>query len=194
MYSNRRRLAKVKAPDVSSIPIGVIIMWLSESIPADWAICDGSPLLVSDYSKLYSVIGNQFGGDSTTFNIPNFSGRSVVGKNISDSDFNHVGQSGGELSTSLSTSKIPSHTHTQSSCSSAGAHTHPCVGGSGSSGGSTQYGNSYATVKNYRTFGRTTSAGAHTHTLTLGSQGSGTEPTHNNTPPYVVGYYIIKVR
>jgi microcystin-dependent protein len=37
----------------------------------DWMLCSGQSLPVSQYSALYSLIGNYYGGNATSFNIPN---------------------------------------------------------------------------------------------------------------------------
>lgn len=38
--------------------------------PTNWALCDGRVLQISTNQALYSLIGNTFGGSSTTFNLP----------------------------------------------------------------------------------------------------------------------------
>jgi microcystin-dependent protein len=41
--------------------------------PVNWHICDGSLLAIRDYTALYSLLGNTFGGDgSTTFGLPDY--------------------------------------------------------------------------------------------------------------------------
>lgn len=40
-----------------SSPIGTIIAYAGENIPAGFLLCDGRELLISDYQKLYEVIG-----------------------------------------------------------------------------------------------------------------------------------------
>ncbi len=53
------------------------------AIPAGWLLCDGSELNRIDYAALFSVIGTYWGAGngSTTFNIPNFQNRVLVGAN-----------------------------------------------------------------------------------------------------------------
>ena len=50
-------------------------------IPAGWLICDGSAIDRVDFSTLFAALGTTWGaGDgSSTFNIPDLRGRSVVG-------------------------------------------------------------------------------------------------------------------
>lgn len=43
----------------------------SNFVPMDWMPCEGQILQVQQYSALYSLIGNNFGGNgSTTFALP----------------------------------------------------------------------------------------------------------------------------
>lgn len=104
------------------------------------------------------------------------------------------GATGGAATVTLTTSQMPSHTHTftgsSATTSSAGSHTHKI--GRDIDGGS---GSSRYTVHNEGTSGAdgtssTGSAGAHTHTLTAkGTNAStGGGGSHNNMPPYLVVY------
>ncbi len=95
-----------------SVSIGSIQLWSSSSIPENWLLCDGRAVTRSGYSELFSTIGTTFGaGDgSTTFNVPNLSGRVPVGKD-GTADFNTIGKVGGEKTHQLTTNEMPSHTH-----------------------------------------------------------------------------------
>lgn len=49
-------------------------------VPRGWLACDGSVLPITQYSALFSVITNRFGGDGVTnFALPDLRGRVVVG-------------------------------------------------------------------------------------------------------------------
>ncbi|MEC6742900.1 MULTISPECIES: phage tail protein [Pseudomonas] len=49
-------------------------------VPQNFLPCDGRSLLIQQYSVLFTVIGNRFGGDGkTTFMLPNLNGRVVMG-------------------------------------------------------------------------------------------------------------------
>lgn len=104
------------------------------------------------------------------------------------------GATGGAATVTLTTSQIPSHTHTftgsSATTSSNGAHTHNI--GRDTDGGS---GSSRYTVHSSGTSGAdgtspTSSAGAHTHTLTAKGTNSNTGGggSHTNMPPYLVVY------
>lgn len=60
---------------------GVIQMFGGENPPPGWLICDGSAVSRSTYPELFDAIGINWGvGDgSTTFNLPDLRGRTVIG-------------------------------------------------------------------------------------------------------------------
>ena len=88
-----------------------------------WLICDGRSLLRSQYDELYGVIGTSFGTIGTGyFNIPNMKGRvlGAIGTTGNDEDVNHaLGNSIGNENITLSSSQIPSHSHTGTTDASA---------------------------------------------------------------------------
>ena len=94
-------------------PAGTIIAYAGSTAPDGYMLCDGSAVSRSIYSRLFTAIGTTYGtGDgSTTFNVPNLKGKVVVGYNSSDSDFNSLGNTGGEKTHTLTVDEIPSHDH-----------------------------------------------------------------------------------
>lgn len=51
------------------------------TIPDGWLLCNGAAVSRTTYSKLFAAIGTKYGSGngSTTFNLPNFNGRHVLG-------------------------------------------------------------------------------------------------------------------
>ena len=96
-----------------TLPIGGIIAFDSDTIPNGWLLCDGRAVSRTEYAELFKAIGTKHGsGDgSTTFNLPNPKGRTLVGKDSSDTDFNTLGKTGGEKTHTLTVDEMPSHTH-----------------------------------------------------------------------------------
>lgn len=88
---------------------GLIYMFGGSVAPTGFLICDGSAISRSTYADLFSVIGTTYGvGDgSTTFNLPDMSGRVPIGVSL-DID---LGDVGGEETHTLLTNELPSHSH-----------------------------------------------------------------------------------
>lgn len=103
----------VLRPGGDTLPIGGIIAFASDTIPNGWLLCDGRAVSRTEYAELFKAIGTEHGsGDgSTTFNLPNPKGRTLVGKDSTDTDFNELGKRGGEKTHTLTVSEMPSHNH-----------------------------------------------------------------------------------
>ena len=65
----------------SACPIGTPCAFAGSVVPDTFLLCDGSAVSRATYSDLFSAIGITWGaGDgSTTFNVPDFRGRVLVG-------------------------------------------------------------------------------------------------------------------
>ena len=76
--------------------------------PREWAFTDGQTLSISQNSALFSLIGTTYGGDGrTTFELPDFRGRGVVGAET----VSQAGVIGGIGDVTLTVAQIPAHTH-----------------------------------------------------------------------------------
>jgi microcystin-dependent protein len=89
---------------------GSIYMFAGATAPTGFLMCDGSAVSRTTYSALFAVIGTTYGtGDgSTTFNLPDMSGRVPIGA----SSLHVLGTSGGEEGHVLLEAELPSHDHT----------------------------------------------------------------------------------
>lgn len=89
--------------------IGSIVPFTGSALPNGYLLCDGSSVSRTTYADLFSVIGTEFGsGDgSTTFNIPDLTGRLAIGQ----SNEHLFASSGGEETHALETDEIASHLH-----------------------------------------------------------------------------------
>ena len=77
-------------------------------IPNGWKLLNSDTQISSiTYKNLYSVIGFTFGGNSTSFQLPNLLSRSIIGANTSY----YLGNKGGTTTETLTVDQIPSHKH-----------------------------------------------------------------------------------
>lgn len=122
------------------------------------------------------------------------SGRVPVGINTSDSNFNTVEKTGGASAVTLTTSQMPSHTHTftgsSTTTNSAGGHTHNIGRDTDGGAGSSRYTVHSAGTSGAQATSPTSSAGAHTHSLTPKGKNANTGGggSHTNLQPYIVCY------
>ena len=153
----------------SSSPLGVILPYAASIAPEGWVICDGTELSRDEYSDLFSLIDTTYGSGngSTTFNIPNLSGRVPVGIDIDGNTVSNgveLGNFGGEQTHTLLIDEMPNHSH---------GYTAPINSGNASGQNTIPVG--------------TTSNLTYQETEPIG----GDQP-HNNMQPYLVTNYIIK--
>jgi len=93
--------------------IGEIRMFAGNFQPAGWAFCDGRLLQISQYDALFALIGTTYGGDGVqTFGLPDLRGRLPVHQGTSSQGTYLIGQLAGTETVTLTTSQIPSHSHT----------------------------------------------------------------------------------
>jgi microcystin-dependent protein len=83
---------------------GEVRMYGGSVAPSGWLLCNGAEVARTTYADLFAVIGNNYGSGngSTTFNLPNFKGRSGFGYDASQSEFNALGKTGGAKAVDLS--------------------------------------------------------------------------------------------
>lgn len=95
-----------------TLPVGSIVPFGSDTVPENWLLCDGSAVSRTEYAELFSVIGGNYGvGDgSTTFNLPDLRGRVAVGKDGTQTEFDNLGEKGGEKTHQLTVGELPKHT------------------------------------------------------------------------------------
>jgi microcystin-dependent protein len=92
--------------------IGEIAIYPYNFAPRDWVYCDGQLLRTEQFSALYSLLGDTFGGDGrTTFAVPNLNGRAVIGTGNFFGRQYIRGNVGGKTSITLTNANLPSHTH-----------------------------------------------------------------------------------
>jgi microcystin-dependent protein len=92
--------------------VGQIAIFGFNFAPAGWAFCQGQLLSIAQNPQLFSIIGNNYGGNgSSDFALPNLQGVPVgAGQAPGRSDYT-LGQTGGEVAVTLTPQQMPSHSH-----------------------------------------------------------------------------------
>jgi microcystin-dependent protein len=93
--------------------VGEIRIFCGNFAPQDWMYCNGQLLNIQQYSTLYSIIGNQYGGNgTTTFALPNLNGNAPLHQGTGNGlTPRNIASTGGIKSVTLDQSSIPTHTH-----------------------------------------------------------------------------------
>lgn len=166
----------VLKPGGDTLPIGSIVAFASDTIPNGWLLCDGSVVSRTTYSELFNAIGLNYVEDGVEwldeerFPLPNVKGKTVVGKDSTDTDFNELGKTSGEKTHTLTVSEMPSHNHLRD------IENKIVNNGSGGAWSPSLKGTGNMTDENNST--RNTGGGQ----------------AHNNLQPYIVENYIIKAK
>jgi microcystin-dependent protein len=186
------------------VPPGSITGYAGIVVPGGWLSCDGSAIDRTIYADLFAAIGTTYGnGDGeTTFNIPNLLGRSIIGYNPSEADFDALGETGGEKRHTLTIDEMPAHTHTITDPGHAHGvtdpgHAHSYVNNVGNQSTDNAFGTQ--TAADDADYGQTTgtsTTGVTVNTALTGITGTnstGGSQSHNVLDPYMALRYIIKV-
>jgi microcystin-dependent protein len=93
--------------------VGEIQLFGFAFAPYQWTICNGSTLLISQYSSLYSLIGTTYGGDGrSNFQIPNLVNRAACSQGSGPGRTARViGETFGENAVTLTANEMPQHNH-----------------------------------------------------------------------------------
>ena len=86
-------------------PTGVVQAFAGATVPTGWFLCDGSTKVKATYPALYAAIGDAFGSDTLTFNVPDLRGEFIRGLDASR------GVDTGRVLGSSQVQAIQSHTH-----------------------------------------------------------------------------------
>ena len=166
-----------KNNDYRNMP-GIIELWPGSTAPEGWLLCNGQAVSRTTYANLFSVLGTTYGqGDgSTTFNVPDLTGRVPMGTNGTYP----LASKGGETAHTLSEAELPAvngylEFHNIYTGTNLGdvknAFSGQRIDGKYRDGGSTQTGASSYGIANLN-FGQ--------------------DSAHNNLQPYLAQNYIIK--
>lgn len=165
--------------------LGEIRLMAITYAPRGWALCQGQLLNIQQNSALYSLLGTRYGGNgTTTFALPNLSGRAAVGMGQGTGLTNYAqGNAVGTETVPLSIAQIPTHTH------GTGTANVPVSAGSPTTG--SPAGGFFAKV-NPEAFGPGTANGPMAADLLNGQTAvTGNAVAHENRMPYLTLNYCI---
>jgi len=163
---------------------GTILPTVATSAPAGWLLCDGSAVSRTDYSNLFALVGTTFGAGngSTTFNLPDLRGRSIIGVGQGSGLSSRTrGQTGGAEVHQLGAGEIPAHQHFMFNTDST-SNGSPTVSAS-------QYVPRYNSTSSNGSYDMNGTAAVASVGLTSNVGGSG---SHNNMQPFMALSYIIR--
>jgi microcystin-dependent protein len=91
----------------------MITPFAGDAIPAGFLLCDGSAVDRVIYSALFSILGEFYGAGDTvnTFNLPDLRGRLPQGRDSGVSEYDTMGQVGGEKDITMDADQVPIHRH-----------------------------------------------------------------------------------
>lgn len=169
-------VANANTPDVGDLKATA-----RSTAPALWLFCNGAAVSRSTYSALFAAIGTTYGsGDgSTTFNIPDAGGRTLVGKEATATRLTAAisGVDGATLGASGGDQRMQTHTHTATQAPHSHTFGFANITGFSASGGSNGFVNT-----------NTTTTSSATPAITVADAGTGS--SQNVQPTLVINWLI----
>jgi len=173
--------------DIEGVNTGIIVPWSSSTIPSGFLNCDGAAVSRTTYAALFAVIGTNYGsGDgSTTFNVPDLTDRTAVGKSPSKSQFS----TGGANEVTSSGNVTGSTGDTALAVPTIASHNHPSTYRASPTNRPAQPAGARATaVAGNTTIGNAGGDGVHSHS----ASGNFTGGSDSVLQPFLTVKYIIK--
>ena len=100
------------APTWEDAYIGQLMLVPYDFAPDGFAFCEGQLLPIADNKALFSVIHNRYGGDATTFGLPDLRGAIPISGGQGPGLHHYkMGQKGGATTVTLQPTEMPQHSH-----------------------------------------------------------------------------------
>lgn len=101
--------------------ISTIMVWAPDFAPNNWIFCQGQIMQIAQNPSLFSLLQTTYGGDGiTTFGLPNFASRVLIGVGQGPGlDSYKLAETGGVQSVTLTTDALPAHIHGATGLTSA---------------------------------------------------------------------------
>ena len=189
-----------------NFPTGSVLDFAGSTAPDGWLLCFGQAVSRTDYAGLFATLGTTYGvGDgSTTFNLPDYRGRVLVGKDdmggvaasrmtTAGSGVNGLtlGSAGGAQTHALTIAQLANHNHTQNVHGHASRHADDTQG---NGNGGLMTGNEVSVADFPAHTGVPSSTqGDQIGGTTATNIANGSGSAHQNTQPSIIANKIIKV-
>jgi len=170
-------------------PVGILVAFAGTAAPGGWLLCDGAAVSRTTYAALFAVIGTAYGAGngSSTFNVPDLRGRIPVGRDSGQTEFDVLGETGGEKAHKLTPAEMPTHSH---GAPSGYFYVESNIGTMRRTATVTNAGSSGEDGVWRQRVAETSGGGG--GGSPLGTANTGGDGVHNNLQPYVVTNHIIK--
>jgi microcystin-dependent protein len=89
------------------MPSGATSMWLGDTAPNGWLLCDGTLYLITDYPDLFNQIHYTYGGAGSQFQVPDLRNRILMGAGT----LVGLNAVAGSDRATLGIDQLPAHTH-----------------------------------------------------------------------------------
>jgi microcystin-dependent protein len=179
-------------------PVGIVAPWPGATAPSGWLFAYGQAVSRTTYAELFAAYGTTYGtGDgSTTFNLPDYRGRTPFGDdNMGGSTAGRItaagsgitgttlGAVGGAETHTLTVAQIPAHPHTGTTDASTVTYTDSIRSGVQTAASGSAFDANIGETTASR------SSSPQTHTFTTNNAGG--DLAHNNMPPAIIQNWII---
>jgi len=92
--------------------LGEVIMFAGNFAPTGWSFANGATRPTTQNPGLYSILGTSFGGNGSTYALPDFRGRTAVGTGFGPGLTEiEGGDAFGVETVAITTAQLPSHSH-----------------------------------------------------------------------------------
>lgn len=186
-----------------SAPTGMVMYALTMNVGAGWLLADGREVSRNTYVALFNAIGTRYGegNGSTTFNLPDLRGRSLIGAGTgaANADFGTTALTSRDIESAYAGEE--SHALTESE---NGSHMHPnglfvdltitptnasAILRNQTTMSQSRYGSTASTVGSGNYLSGIGISGSRSE-INVGPSGSGTP--HNNVGPSLIGFPFVK--
>lgn len=92
-YNDLKANFNARLDSLVNVPVGAIVSFMSNNIPHNYMICDGTSLAISEYENLYAVIGRAYtpsNVDASRFNLPDLRSMFLRAVNVDERELGSI--------------------------------------------------------------------------------------------------------